>query len=172
MRRTAILLVAVVALGACSTFKKTFGLNDSTPAHVSPRSTSIYGSWILDTDADSTAFIGADVVELTLDPGRFTIRATYPNQAPVVVSGTASLTDEGALTLIPTDVSSGLGSRGALVMEKGRQYTLMASAAGNTLVFAPPTGTVAAEPSSVWHKKSVAEAAGKTPASTTAGQKP
>ena len=172
MRRTAILLVAVVALGACSTFKKTFGLNDSTPAHISPRSTSIYGSWILDTDADSTAFIGADVVELTLDPGRFTIRATYPNQAPVVVSGTASLTDEGALTLIPTDVSSGLGSRGALVMEKGRQYTLMASAAGNTLVFAPPTGTVAAEPSSVWHKKSVAEAAGKTPASTTAGQKP
>ena len=157
-----------MVLAGCGTMRKTFGLNDSTPAHVEPRSTSIFGNWILDTHPDSTAFAGARLVELSLEPGTFAIEAYYPTQGTLRVRGTTTVSAEGIMTMTPTEVSSGLGSRGSLVMEKGRPYSLIASAAGNTLVFAPPT-SVEAAPSSVWHKKSAATAAGRITKDSVAG---
>ena len=166
MRRTACLLAAAVLLAGCSSLKKTFGLKDTTPAHVEPRSTSIYGSWMLSTPSDSTAFAGAQSVELSLAPGTFTITALYPTRSPIVVRGNATLTETGLLTLTPTELGAGLGTSGALVMAQGHPYTMLTSAAGNTLVFAPPS-SASPVPSSVWHKKAAAQAAGTTKADST-----
>ena len=160
MRRTITLLAGAALLVGCGTLRKTFNLNDTTPAHTLPRSTSVYGDWVLGTPPDSTAFAGASLVEMTLQPGTFTITATYPAHGPVRVSGTSQLTETGTLTLTPSEVGEGTNNRGALVMSRGVPLTLLASAAGNTLVFAPPSSDDPV-PSSVWHKKSAAEAAGK-----------
>ena len=161
MRRTLSLLVALAALTACGSFQRKLGLKDDAPAHVPPSSTSIYGTWVLDNPY-STAFAGASKVVLDLNTSTFTIRANYPTQGMVVVTGTATLAPEsGLLTLTPTDVDSRVGSRGSLAMAKGQAYTLLATAAGNTLIFAPPSSG-AAVPSSVWHAEEAAEAAGKT----------
>ena len=164
----ACLLAAAALLAGCGSMRKTFGLNDSTPAHVEPRSTSVFGNWVLDTHPDSTAFAGASLVELALEPGTFAITAFYPTQPTVTVRGTTTVSPEGIMTLTPTEVSNTLASRGSLVMVKDHPYSLMASAAGNTLVFAPPASTGTA-PSSVWHKKSAATAAGKITKDSVAG---
>ena len=165
MRRTLSLLVALAALTACSSFQRSIGLKDDAPAHVSPKSTSIYGTWVL-SNPDSTAFVGASSVVLDLRTTSFEIRADYPAQGRVVVRGTAALAPEsGLLTLTPTDVDGRLSSRGAFAMSKGQPYTLLATAAGNTLVFAPGSSEVAI-PSSVWHAQDAAQAAGKTGATT------
>ena len=170
MRRTLSLLVVMAALTACSSFQRSVGLKDDAPAHVPPKSTSIYGSWVL-SDPDSTAFVGASSVVLDLQTSAFEIRADYPTQGQVVVRGTAALAPEsGLLTLTPTDVDTRLASRGAFAMTKGQPYTLLATAAGNTLVFAPGTSETAI-PSSVWHAKDAAQAAGKTPATNSADGK-
>ncbi|HEX2778766.1 MAG TPA: hypothetical protein VHM30_04650 [Gemmatimonadaceae bacterium] len=160
MRKVTAVAAMVVALAGCGTFKKTFGIKDAPPAHREPRSTSIYGDWVL-ANPDSTAFAGASLVELSLHESNFTIDATYPGRSPVRISGTAAY-GEGLLTLTPTGGSADMGAL-ATAFATGRPIAVVASAAGGSLVFAPPPtgGTTAVVPSSVWHKKSQAEAAGK-----------
>ena len=161
MRRTLGALAGLMLLGGCGFFQKTLGLKSGEPTYSPPSTTSIYGDWVLASAPDSTAFAGARMVQLTLQPGTFTITAEYPTQPIMVLSGSAQLADGGQLTLTPS-AGTAAGSRGALVMAAGQPLTLLASAAGNTLVFKPPTDR-AIEPSSVWHKKEKAKQAGRLP---------
>jgi hypothetical protein len=158
MRKIA-LLIAMVAVAGCGGFKKTFGIKDAPPAHSEPKTTSIYGDWIL-ANIDSTAFAGAQTVELALHQTDFSITAVYAGRPTFTVTGGAA-TGEGLLTLTPSAVSDPTAVGGAFVA--GRPIVLVASAAGSSLVFAPPphgSGTAAIVPSSIWHKKAMAKAAG------------
>ena len=157
MRRM-VALAGLTLLAGCGFFGKKLGLKTGEPVYSEPSTTSIYGDWVLASPTDSTAFAGASTVEMKLQPGTFTITASYPNQAPIVLNGTALMADGGQLTLTPSAGTS--MNRGALVMVAGQPLTLLASAAGNTLVFKPPTDRTL-EPSSVWHKKDKARQAGK-----------
>ena len=161
MRRTTMAALAgLTLLAGCGFVRKTVGLKSGEPGYSTPSSTSIYGDWVLGTAPDSTAFAGASSVELSLQPGNFVITASYPGQAPVVLRGSAVLAQEGGvLTLTPSSGGTAAGRGGALVMAAGQPLTLIASAAGNTLVFQPPSER-AVEPSSVWHKKAKAQQAG------------
>jgi hypothetical protein len=161
MRRTLGALAGLMLLAGCGFFQKTLGLKSTTPEYSEPTTTSIYGDWVLASAPDSTGFAGARLVQLSLQPGTFTITADYPTQQPIVLTGTAQLADGGQLTLVPSSATT-TGSRGSLVMAAGQPLTLLASAAGNTLVFKPPTDR-ALEPSSVWHKKDKAKQAGSIP---------
>ena len=158
MRRVAI-LIAVLAVAGCGGIKKTFGIKDAPPAHSEPRTTSIYGDWIL-TNPDSSSFAGARTVELNLATSTFRINAMYPSRPNFTVTGGVS-EGGGTLTMTPSTVSDPAGAGGSVV--PGRPFTVVASAAGGSLVFAPPptgSGTAAIVPSSIWHKKAQAEAAG------------
>ncbi|HUF26922.1 MAG TPA: hypothetical protein VMM18_08080 [Gemmatimonadaceae bacterium] len=157
MRRIVLLvLLAFVATG-CGFFRKTFGVSDP-PAHTEPQTTSIWGEWVLATQADSTAFAGARQVELSLQPGTFRLRALYP-AGDVVVTGTAGVTESGLLTLVPgTQTGQLAGSWRALTMRPGQPVSVLASSAGGSLVFAPDERSV--RPSSVWHRREAAERAG------------
>ena len=158
MRKVAV-LIAMMAVTGCGGIKKTFGIKDAPPAHTEPKTTSIYGDWIL-ANVDSTAFAGAKTVELSLHQTDFSVTAVYPGRPNFTVSGGAA-SAEGLLTLTPSAVSDPTAAGGAFVA--GRPITVVASAAGSSLVFAPPPhgqGTAAIVPSSIWHKKSMAEAAG------------
>ncbi len=152
----AVVLCATVACGG--TFKKTFGVKDSAPAHVEPRTTSVMGTWVLATPADSTAFAGATSVELTMQPSRFAIVAAYPSGDAVNIAGSLTVSDAGLVTLTP-ESGSQRASSGMLVMTIGRPVSLRASAAGNTLVFAAPQDR-SPEPSSIWYKKAASIQAG------------
>jgi hypothetical protein len=163
MVRTLTLLALAASIAGCSLFRKA-GIADEPPAHQSPRTTTIFGDWIL-KDPDSTAFAGANQVELQLQPTTFTIIARYPNAAPVTITGVVTSTETGGLVLTPKAGLNETTSRWReLQFVPGHPLTLVASAAGNTLVFAPPPqiqgGQLAVNPSSVWHKKTAAEAAG------------
>jgi hypothetical protein len=150
---------ALFAAAACGgTFKKTFGVKDSAPAHVEPSTTSVLGTWVLATPADSTAFAGATSVELTMQPARFSIVAAYPSGDAVNITGAMTVSDAGLVTLTP-ESGSQRASTGMLVMTVGRPISLRASAAGNTLVFAAPQDN-SPDPSSVWHKKAASIQAG------------
>ena len=158
MRKLAV-LIAVVAVAGCGGIKKTFGIKDAPPAHSEPKTTTIYGDWIL-ANPDSTAFAGARTVELALRQSTFTITALYPGRPTFPVSGGVGEAS-GLLTLTPSRVSDPSAVGGAFVA--GRPIVVVASAAGGSLVFAPPPtgqGTAAIVPSSVWHKTAQAEAAG------------
>lgn len=164
MRRLAVLLAMCAVVAACGGLKRTFGIKDAPPAHREPRTTSIYGDWIL-TNPDSTAFAGARLVELSLQPTTFTIRAWYPTTSDVAtVTGTAAFGD-GVLTLTPQGTVNGGTQPGFAAFVVGRPIAVLASAAGGSLVFAPPPSSEggAVVPSSVWHKKEQAKAAGQIP---------
>ncbi len=163
MLRTFALLALTVAVAGCSLFRKT-GIVDEPPAHQSPRTTTIFGDWIL-REPDSTAFAGANMVELQLQPTTFMIRAEYPNRAPVTISGSVTADDAGSIILTPqTGLNETTSRWRQMHFTPGEPLTMVASAAGNTLVFAPAPqiqgGEIAVNPSSVWHKKVAAEAAG------------
>ena len=159
MRRIAALLVLAVTVAGCGQIKRTFGIKDEPPAHREPKTTSIYGNWVLD-NVDSTAFAGAKVVELALQPTTFTITAWDQNDATTTVSGSVAY-GEGLLTLTPTGGSGATPDRWGGAFVPGRPISITASAAGGSLVFAPPptNGVPAVVPSSVWHKKDQAKAA-------------
>jgi len=167
MRKVIALAVFAATIAGCGGFKKTFGIKDAPPAHREPNTTTIYGDWVL-TNVDSTAFAGAKLVELALQPTTFTLKATYPSQETVAVMGTVGY-GEGLLTLTPTSNTASLNDRwhGAFVM--GKPIVVVASAAGGSLVFAPPPtsqqGSAAIVPSSVWNKRAQAERAGQVPGS-------
>jgi hypothetical protein len=142
-------LAATTALGACTSLRRTLGLGGGGTGSTSP-----YGHWVLATPIDSTAFAGATQVELVLAPGSFTLSAAYPNRPQLAVAGSAALADGGLLTLVPND-----GDAASVGLPQGRPFTRMASAAGATLILAPPSASVPL-PSSVWHRLDVARAAG------------
>jgi hypothetical protein len=167
MRRIIALVAIAATVAGCGGLKKTFGIKDAPPAHSEPNTTSIYGNWVL-TNLDSTAFAGAKLVELELQPTTFTLTARYPSQKTVAVTGTVGYGD-GLLTLTPISNSASIGERlhGAFVA--GKPIVVVASAAGGSLVFAPPPtslqGSFAVVPTSVWNKRSQAERAGQVPGS-------
>lgn len=158
MRRTITLVALAVTVMGCGMFRKAFGVTDESPAHTEPQTTSPFGEWVLATHPDSTAFAGATRVELQLNPRNFVITAMYPGRDPVVVTGEITYTDAGRLTFIPTRTTQGYGPRnGALAFAAGEPITLLASAAGGSLVFVPDAEAFV--PSSVWHKKEQAKQA-------------
>lgn len=163
MRQTFALVLLTVTLAGCGFFRKNLGIKDEAPAHREPTTTSIFGTWVL-RDPDSTAFAGARQVELDLQPSSFVITARYPTGAPIVVRGTAGLDGTGLLTLTPQAGADPSFSRWrGIQLQPGQPLALLASAAGSTLVFARPIGaneSFAVDPTSVWHKKIAAEAAG------------
>jgi hypothetical protein len=160
MMRRAITLLAVLALvSACH--RRSALLLDSSPAHLDPNDTSLYGDWVMSTDPDSTAFVGARLVELSLSSSTFTLRAHYGvGGAPMVVTGTTSIAPGTSLvTLTPQSVTQGASMGRQSGLAPGQPVTVLASAAGGTMLFAPPTGSLAI-PSSVWHRTEAARAAG------------
>ena len=162
MRKSVIVAALAMGLAGCGFFRKTLGVGDSSPAHTPPASTSIWGEWVLATAPDSTAFVGASRVEMRLEQTSFTITANYPTRPTVVVRGSVTQSEEGGLvTLAPQSGLEGMGG-GSFGWTPGERVTVVASAAGNTLLFAPPRDNLA-RPSSVWYRKDVAERAGAVP---------
>lgn len=162
MRRSLVIAALSLGLAGCGFFRKTLGVGDTAPAHTPPTTTSIWGDWVLRTAPDSTAFVGASRVEMRLEQTSFTITATYPTRPTVVVRGTVTQTEDGGLvTLEPQSGLEGVGG-GNFGWSPGERVTVVASAAGNTLVFAPPRDNLA-RPSSVWNRKEAAERAGNVP---------
>ena len=159
MRRISALLALAVLVGGCGTIKRTFGVHDS-PAYREPTSTAVWGTWVLRTP-DSTSFIGADNVVLALNPGSFTLTANYPNRQPMSISGTATMSERGVLTLVPNQSVTAASAAGrSLAFTSGQPISLLASASGNTLVFSPEHRETDPTPSSVWHRIDAARAAG------------
>jgi hypothetical protein len=165
MRRTVLALTLLAWLPACSWFRKA-RLTDSTPAHTPAQTSSPFGEWVLFTDPDSTAFVGAQRVDMSLTTTNFRMVAVYPAGNQLVINGTASITPSGLLTLIPQSVTApASGTRSPILA--GEMIQVLASAADNTMVFAAPTD-VAPTPSSVWHRVDKAREAGQVPVSRTA----
>lgn len=155
MRKIAALLGLTVALGGCGLFHHT-----EPPAHVAPNTTAVWGNWVL-RHPDSTSFAGATTVQLAMQPGTFTLAANYPGTAPVVITGRVDQSDDGMLTFVP---ESGVGNASdrwhAFHFVAGQPITVIASAAGNSLVFGSSARLNDPTPSSVWSRADAAEAAG------------
>ena len=162
MQKALMVAVLVGGLTGCGFFRKTLGVGDTAPAHTPPTTTSIWGDWVLATSPDSTAFIGASSVELRLDQSAFSITANYPTRPPVVIRGSVSVAEAGGLvTLDPQSGLEGMGG-GSFGWNPGERVSIVASAAGNTLLFAPPRDNLA-RPTSVWYRKEAAQRAGAVP---------
>ncbi len=160
MRRTVLALALLASLPACSWFRKA-RLTDSTPAHTPAQNSSPFGEWVLSSDVNRTAFVGAQRVELSLTPTTFRMVAVYPAGDQVVITGPASITPSGLLTLMPQSTTT-MASGGRPPILAGQTIQVLASAADNTMVFAPPQG-MAPTPSSVWHRLEKAREAGQLP---------
>lgn len=154
MRHRALVGLTLVlgASASCQSLQRSIGLGGTGGS----RSTSIFGQWVLATPIDSTSFAGASQVDLTLAPGSFTLTATYPDRAPLTVSGRADLANGTTLTLVP---APGSLDASAIGFTPGQPFSRVASASGSTLVLAPPTSSVPV-PSSVWYKLDAARLAG------------
>ena len=167
MRRTVLALALLATLPACSLFRKA-KLTDSTPAHTPAQNSSPFGEWVLSTDPNQTAFAGARRVELSLTPSNFRMVAIYPAGDQVVITGPASITPSGMLTLVPQSTTA-MASGGRPPILAGQTIQVLASAADNTMVFASPEG-MNPTPTSVWHRVAKAREAGGVPVpSRTAG---
>jgi hypothetical protein len=160
MRRTVVVLALLATLPACSLFRKA-KLTDSTPAVTAAQSSSPFGDWVLFTNPNETAFAGAQRVELNLTPTSFRMEAQYPAGDRVIITGPATITPSGLLTLMPQSTTSTAAGRPPLLA--GQTIQVLASAADNTMVFAAPHD-VAPTPSSVWHRLDKAREAGQVPA--------
>ena len=167
MRRTVLALALLASLPACSWFRKA-KLTDSTPTPTPAQASSPFGDWVLFTDPNKTAFAGAKRVELSLTPSTFRLVAVYPTGSQWVVTGPASITPSGLLTLEP-QTTTAMASGGRPPIATGETIQVLASAADNTMVFAPPHG-MAPTPSSIWHRVAKAREAGQlgVPARTAA----
>ncbi|GAC1514975.1 MAG: hypothetical protein NVS1B4_04020 [Gemmatimonadaceae bacterium] len=162
LRKLMLAALLVAPIFGCGATKRAFGIRATDPSGSSDRlPTSVYGDWVLASEPDSTAFAGARLVEMRLAPADFGITVNYPAQAPVVIRGTVVSTEGGALTLSPTSGINAANTRGRTsAMFSGKSFTVLASAAGGTLVFAPANKDDAFV-SSVWHQRAAAEAAGQ-----------
>ena len=136
MRRTVLALALLASLPACSWFRKA-KLTDSTPTPTPAQASSPFGDWVLFTDPNKTAFAGAKRVELNLTPSTFRMVAVYPAGNQVVISGPASITPSGLLTLMP-QTTTAMASGARPPIPTGQTIQVLASAADNTMVFAPP----------------------------------
>ncbi|MBC7788397.1 MAG: hypothetical protein H7Z74_00515 [Anaerolineae bacterium] len=161
MNRTMMVLTLIAVAGACSTQRRG-RLQERSPAHTPAQSASIYGDWILATSSDSTAFVGARIVELNLSPGRFNLTAHYTAQAPLVITGEAFADPSGGpLTLTPRTNSRQQSGGTDLVMPVGTPVSVIATAADNSMLFANSRGE-SIQPTSVWHRRAAAKAAGQS----------
>jgi hypothetical protein len=165
MRRTVLALTLLAWIPACSLFRKA-KLTDSSPAHTPAQTSSPFGHWVLFSNPEQTAFAGARRVELTLTPSDFRMVAVYPAGDQVVITGPATITPSGLLTLMPQNTTR-MASGVQPPILAGQTIEVLASAADNTMVFAPPHG-MAPTPSSVWHRIEKAREAGQVPVSRTA----
>lgn len=157
MRSAVVLLCTLVLAAGCSRRQAT--LSESEFVVTPARSASILGSWIL-SNPDQTQFVGAQDVELRLEPGSFTLVAQYPGAPMLVVDGTATFDPNGGLlTLTPRSTTRAAGSGDAAILPVGRPLAVLATAADNTMVFAQPGDAVGA-PSSIWHRTSAARRTG------------
>jgi hypothetical protein len=152
MRHLLIVAALAVGISGCTALKNAFGMRQG-PAHTA-ESTSIWGDWVLATP-DSTAFYGASSVELSLAPTTFTLVARYPARAPITVTGSVAQPTNGVsmITLMPQTGATVIPGWG------DEPLSMLASAAGNVLAFAPAYQPVT-KPSSVWHRREAAERAG------------
>jgi hypothetical protein len=159
MRGLVGVLTIVALLPACNGFGSKAQLKDVPAGPTPSQRTSIIGDWVLKSNPDSTTFVGAERVELSLQPSSFVLTARYTGQTPVVVSGTAQIIDEngGLLRLIPQSVSQTI-SNGAIGMVVGQPVELVATASEGSMVFAQRGGLML--PSSVWSRKDAAFRAG------------
>jgi hypothetical protein len=155
MRSAVCLLCTLVMLAGCSRQVK---LSESEMEVGPARSASILGSWVL-AHPDETQFVGAQEVELRLEPGTFTLVARYPGAPLLVIDGTASFDPNGGmLTLTPRSSTRQTTAGIAELLPIGKSLTLLANAADNTMVFAQP-GDALRTPSSVWHRTAAARRA-------------
>jgi len=156
MRKAVLLLAAGTVLSACGMFKR----GGEPEAHSLPKSTSIYGQWVLASPVDSTAFAGATSVQMNLGASAFTIIASYPGQPDSHMTGTVSTSEGGVIILTPMTGGTSTSYAGrSMALMPGQPISLIASAAGGSLVFKPPHETDPT-PSSSWMKRSSAEEAG------------
>ena len=162
MRKLAGLTMLTVMLAGCGMMHRVFGSGSSSHDYA-PGSTAPWGTWVL-RSPDSTSFVGANQVRMELQPGSFALTADYPGRNPIVVNGTANMTEGGLLTLVPSSSLADPMQGRSLNFAAGKPIALLASAAGNTLVFAPANRSVDPTPSSVWHRLDAAEKAGYTTA--------
>ncbi len=155
-------LLAIVALASACGGQRRGRLQERNPAHTPAQSASIYGDWILATSSDSTAFVGARIVELNLSPGRFALTAHYTAQQPLVIAGDAFADPSGGpLTLTPRTNSRAQSGSSDPVMPVGTPVSVIATAADNSMLFADSRGE-SIRPTSVWHRKAAAKAAGQS----------
>ena len=155
MRKIGTMIGLALLAGGCSWFK-----TGPAPAYREPNTTAVWGTWVLRTP-DSTAFAGADNVQLQLSPGTFQLVAEYPSAPTVRISGGVDVSDRGVVTLTPqSSVSANAPAGRALRFVAGQPISLLASASGNTLVFSPEHRNLDPTPSSVWHKFDAAKEAG------------
>jgi hypothetical protein len=149
---TPTVLIAAIAVIACRTTPQPA----SVVALDASQSTSVLGHWVLETPIDSTAFAGAEQVDLVLANQTFALTVAYRDRAPLLVSGASSLADGGLLTLTP---SASAPEAAAVGFAGGQPFTRVVTASGSTLVLAPPAATVPL-PSSVWVRRDAARLAG------------
>jgi hypothetical protein len=146
------LLIAAIAVSACRTTPQPV----SVEALDASQSTSVLGHWVLATPIDSSAFAGAEQVDLVLANQTFALTVAYRDRAPLLVSGAVSLAEGGLLTLTPSAASPDAAAVG---FASGRPFTRVVTASGSTLMLAPPAATVPL-PSSVWVRRDAARIAG------------
>ena len=158
MRKLALAALVLVSFSACKTFKR----SSTSSAHKEPKTTSIYGDWVLASSIDSTAFVGASQVEMSLEATVFRIVAHYPTGSSSVITGTISRTEEGLVTFVPQTGGGQTVAGRSWAFVPGQPLSYIASAAGGSLLFKPPHETDPL-PSSVWNRREQAEAAGRIP---------
>ena len=161
VNRTLMLLAIIALSGACNSQRRG-RLEERNPAHTPAQSARIFGDWILATSSDSTAFVGARIVELNLSPGRFAIKAHYTALPPLLISGEAFADPSGGpLTMTPRTNSRAQSGATDVVRPIGIPVSVIATAADNSMLFADSRGE-SIQPTSVWHRKAAAKAAGQS----------
>ena len=161
VKRTIVLLAFIALVSACNTQRRG-QLQERNPAHTPAQSARIFGDWILATSSDSTAFVGARIVELRLSPGSFALTAHYAGQPSLMITGEAFADPSGGpLTLTPRTNSRQQSGSTAPVMPVGIPVSVIATAADNSMLFAS-SGGESIRPTSVWHRKAAAKAAGQS----------
>jgi hypothetical protein len=163
VRALACLVAAVVVVvAACTPPNQRVELREVPDYPDEPKTVSVLGDWVLATPADSTVFIGANQVEMQIGMSDFTIRARYPGRSDVLITGDVA-TDgtAGPLQLIPRSVVAPTATGAPPVaIAVGTPIALIAGAAGQTLVFGTIDPGAPPNPTSVWHRREAARAAG------------
>jgi hypothetical protein len=156
------LSAALLATAACQSAQQRVELREVPEYPDEPKTVSVLGDWVLATRPDSTVFVGASQVELHIGMNEFTIQARYPGRSDVIIKGDVN-TDgtTGPLQLVPRTMLGGAGGGAPpLAIVTGQPITMIASAAGQTLVFGSLDPGAPPNPSSVWHRREAARAAG------------